>query len=82
MLKVSIQYARGGGREIPLLESLDRRIIKATAESIAKEYAGGAARADDPVLAALLHGELRQAVNVLRAAGMEVDDRNEDQDQA
>lgn len=72
MLKVSIAYVHEGNRDMPLIESVNPGTIKATARRILKEYSDGAARCQDEVMATLLHEETRQAVNVLRAAGIDV----------
>ena len=72
MLKVSIAYVQDGSREMPLIESVEVGTVRATAKRILKEYSDGASRCQDEVMATLLHEETRQAVNVLRAAGIDV----------
>lgn len=73
MLKVSIAYIGEGRREMPLIESLDRETIRVTAKRILSEYAQGAVHCPDGVLATLLREERRQAISVLRAAGMDLE---------
>jgi len=77
MLKVSVSYAREGMRDVvPLVESVDPQTVKRTTERILSEYAQGIATCQDEVLATLIGGEIRKAINVLRAAGIELEDEN------
>lgn len=72
MLKVSIAYLGEGNRSMPLIESLDQETIRVTANRILREYAQGALDCRDGVLATLLREERRQAISVLRAAGIDL----------
>ena len=73
MLKVIVAYVGNGEREMPLIESLDPWTVRATARRILKEYGEGAALCSDNILATLLREERRQAINVLRAAGIDLE---------
>ena len=65
---------RGGGREMPILETRHVGTVALVALRALREMAAGVNRCDDPVLAELIRGEADQARRALRAAGVDVSD--------
>ena len=58
------------GREITVIESVDRDTIACAAALILGEYAHGAQRADDAVIECLVRCTAAQARSMLHAAGL------------
>jgi len=73
MLKLAISYVGNGVQEMPILESVNSRTIARAAREVVAEYLEGAAQCGDAVLAILLRSEARQAREILRAAGIDLE---------
>ena len=71
MLRTVIFY-RGNEGEVALLETQDARVARGVAKAALQEYREGMRRCGDGVLAAVIKGEMQQAIRALRAAGMEM----------
>ena len=75
MLTVRVLYTDAHGREMSVIESRSDVAVRDAAEGMFKEYADAARACPDRVIATLIDTEAFQATELIRAAGLAIEER-------
>jgi len=72
--RVVLNYITDNGREVALVDTTSLKVAKMVAQHGLAEYSQAAAAANDPIVRAVIEGEVRQIIGALRTLGLEVSD--------